>query len=271
MMLSDLPLPGSVLTNSQLRATFKCSSQGGMRRSRRTNTLIIISDHTKGIYDDNWIDNILNYTGMGLRGDQNLKFAQNKTLAQSNSNGVNVHIFEVFEKSKYVYMGQAELADEPYQERQQDIDGNERSVWMFPLRLIDSPPPVPSHIIKKKDNKRAKEAKKISDAELLKRIRSSSKKAGVRTISSQSYERNPYVAELAKRRANGKCQLCNKPAPFNTKSGEPFLEVHHIKWLSDGGEDTLENTVALCPNCHRRMHILNDSKSVKHLLKLKYQ
>ena len=26
--------------------------------------------------------------------------------------------------------------------------------------------------------------------------------------------------------------------------------------LSKGGEDTVENAVALCPNCHRKMHSL---------------
>ena len=33
-----------------------------------------------------------------------------------------------------------------------------------------------------------------------------------------------------------------------------FLEVHHIKWLSNGGEDSVENALALCPNCHRQAH-----------------
>jgi 5-methylcytosine-specific restriction protein A len=36
--------------------------------------------------------------------------------------------------------------------------------------------------------------------------------------------------------------------------GEPFLECHHIQRLADNGEDGPTNTVALCPNCHRRMH-----------------
>ncbi|WP_258000386.1 HNH endonuclease [Pseudomonas aeruginosa] len=35
-------------------------------------------------------------------------------------------------------------------------------------------------------------------------------------------------------------------------------ETHHIEWLANGGEDTVENTVALCPNCHRKMHVVND-------------
>ncbi|MFU8787539.1 MAG: HNH endonuclease [Methylobacter sp.] len=32
------------------------------------------------------------------------------------------------------------------------------------------------------------------------------------------------------------------------------MEVHHIVPLSQGGEDTIEYVVALCPNCHRKRH-----------------
>ncbi|MEE7094460.1 HNH endonuclease, partial [Escherichia coli O10] len=38
------------------------------------------------------------------------------------------------------------------------------------------------------------------------------------------------------------------------EDGTPFLEVHHIEWLSKGGEDSVENAIALCPNCHRQAH-----------------
>jgi len=43
------------------------------------------------------------------------------------------------------------------------------------------------------------------------------------------------------------------------------LECHHVKWLSKEGEDTIENAVALCPNCHRKMHSLGLSKDIKKL------
>ena len=49
-------------------------------------------------------------------------------------------------------------------------------------------------------------------------------------------------------------------APFKTKDGTPYLETHHIVWLSNGGEENPDNTVALCPNCHRKMHSLNLKK-----------
>ncbi len=78
--------------------------------------------------------------------------------------------------------------------------------------------------------------------------------------------RDPYIAEYARRRANGICQLCGVPAPFNRSDGTPYLESHHIKWLADGGEDSIENTVALCPNCHRKMHIVGDPEDVEWLI-----
>ncbi|MBQ6520113.1 MAG: HNH endonuclease [Anaerolineaceae bacterium] len=81
-----------------------------------------------------------------------------------------------------------------------------------------------------------------------------------------SYVRDRYVSEYAKRRAHGICQLCGHPAPFNGKDGQPFLETHHVIWLADGGEDSIENTVALCPNCHRKMHSLNLDEDVSKLL-----
>lgn len=68
------------------------------------------------------------------------------------------------------------------------------------------------------------------------------------------FDRSPYVAEYAKRRANGICDLCQQPGPF-TVNGRRFLECHHIQRLADNGEDSLTNTVALCPNCHRRIHL----------------
>ena len=83
-----------------------------------------------------------------------------------------------------------------------------------------------------------------------------------------TYMRDRYVSEYAKQRANGVCQLCNLPAPFIDRDGKPYLESHHIIWLSDGGADSICNTVALCPNCHRKMHALNLDEDIKKLIKI---
>ena len=82
------------------------------------------------------------------------------------------------------------------------------------------------------------------------------------------YTRNKYVSEYAKCRAGGKCQLCGRLAPFYDNEGRPYLEAHHIIRLADGGEDSENNVVALCPNCHRKMHSLNLEEDVNKLLKI---
>ena len=69
------------------------------------------------------------------------------------------------------------------------------------------------------------------------------------------FRRNPDVVAEVLERANGKCELCNCPAPFlRTSNQAPYLEVHHMVKLADGGEDTVDNAVAACPNCHRKAH-----------------
>lgn len=78
-------------------------------------------------------------------------------------------------------------------------------------------------------------------------------------------QRSSIVANIVKERAAGVCQLCNKPAPFYNKSGEAYLECHHIRWLARGGADEVYNAVALCPNCHRKMHVLDEPDDVAKL------
>jgi hypothetical protein len=71
---------------------------------------------------------------------------------------------------------------------------------------------------------------------------------------SESYSRDTSVVAFVEDRARGICELCCEPAPFNRPDGSPFLEVHHIVPLSEGGPDTVDNAAALCPNCHRACH-----------------
>ncbi|EOU2464866.1 HNH endonuclease [Vibrio navarrensis] len=71
----------------------------------------------------------------------------------------------------------------------------------------------------------------------------------------QDYHRDPDIVAEALYRAEGFCEKCKEKAPFIKRSnGEPYLEVHHIIPLSQGGLDSLENVISLCPNCHREIH-----------------
>ena len=70
-----------------------------------------------------------------------------------------------------------------------------------------------------------------------------------------AYARNPDVVAEVLARANGLCESCGEAAPFcRKKNNEPYLEVHHVVQLSHGGEDTVDNALAVCPNCHRFHH-----------------
>lgn len=68
------------------------------------------------------------------------------------------------------------------------------------------------------------------------------------------FKRNPSVKAWVLWNAKGCCELCGKQGPFLQPTGEPYLEVHHVRPLAEGGPDNIRNTVALCPNCHRRLH-----------------
>lgn len=74
------------------------------------------------------------------------------------------------------------------------------------------------------------------------------------TASTTSFVRDPAVKAWVLVRAKGCCECCDLPAPFVMPDDTPFLEVHHLRTLADGGSDRVSNAVALCPNCHRQMH-----------------
>jgi 5-methylcytosine-specific restriction endonuclease McrA len=114
--------------------------------------------------------------------------------------------------------------------------------------------PLSKEIAKSLDNQVA-HAINLDEASL--RFKSDKYPKNPRVITSVTkvFDRNPYVIAMALKRAKGDCELCHEGAPFDRKSnGTPYLEVHHKVRLADGGEDTLENVIAICPNCHREEH-----------------
>lgn len=83
----------------------------------------------------------------------------------------------------------------------------------------------------------------------------------VRTYKTTSTGRSTSTAvhTYAIQRSKGICESCEEEAPFTTKNGKPYLEVHHLLPISKGGSDHPKNVAAVCPNCHRRTEKSNDS------------
>lgn len=268
--IPQIPI-GSTISNDEIVKEFKCNPQGGMRRSYKTNSLVIVSKHigARGkYYDDKFIDGIYYYTGQGLEGDQSLDFLQNKTLSESESNGVGVYLFEVFKEKEYIYQGRVRLHAAPIQSEQQDISGKSRKVWVFPLVLVEDKNPstfVPKKLLDDTYGKQTKSAESLDASNLEHLARLAESPASSRKTYSNTYVRNPYIAAFTKRRANGRCELCEQLAPFKDKDNAPYLESHHVHWLSKGGHDSIDNTVALCPNCHKRMHVVDSLEDVNML------
>ncbi len=251
--------PGEVIDNERLREIFRCSASGAMRRSPATSSIILISDHTRPDSDDKWIGKTFHFTGMGLSGEPGLSFNQNKALCEAKEKGTGLYLFEVFEPGNYTYTGEVELADNPYLSRQTDGEKNLRDVTVFPLirRETSHPLPVKKEVPETKEEIVRKKAQKLPMDELEFQAKYSLKEGSRREVVSEVFDGDQIVSEYAKRRAGGSCQLCNMPAPFKDHNGEPYLEIHHIVPLEEGGPDTIENVAALCPNCHRKMHVLN--------------
>jgi len=76
------------------------------------------------------------------------------------------------------------------------------------------------------------------------------------------FARDPRVKAWVLNNANGICESCDRPAPFQGPDGRPFLEVHHVHTLAEGGADTIHNSVAICPNCHRALHYAVEAKTM---------
>lgn len=115
---------------------------------------------------------------------------------------------------------------------------------------------LPSYAdIESKFEEQVQEAKKLSPQERENQLKDTPRFPEKVQVISIAYRRNPNVVAEVLSRANGKCEHCKNKAPFLRKSDHtPYLEVHHVVPLAEGGEDTIKNAIAVCPNCHRELH-----------------
>jgi mutator protein MutT len=63
-------------------------------------------------------------------------------------------------------------------------------------------------------------------------------------------------------RANGFCEACGRPAPFFSKDGSPYLEIHSVRSIVDYGLEQPNALIAMCPACHREAHVGLESREM---------
>lgn len=104
-------------------------------------------------------------------------------------------------------------------------------------------------------NKRVAESSNLETSQRKARLSKAPRFAKKVRVTSWAFVRNSDVVAEVLHTAKGECGQCGQPAPFIRRAERtPYLEVHHRVPLSCGGEDTVENAIALCPNCHRKAH-----------------
>ncbi|MGJ8649491.1 MAG: HNH endonuclease [Opitutaceae bacterium] len=78
-----------------------------------------------------------------------------------------------------------------------------------------------------------------------------------------SFKRDPKVRAYVIKRAKGCCEYCGKQG-FEMANGQHYIEAHHIIALSQQGDDTPQNVIALCPEHHREAHFGVDTEPLEH-------
>ena len=62
---------------------------------------------------------------------------------------------------------------------------------------------------------------------------------------------DPSIRKAVMSRDNNTCQCCKRGGPDYVD----ILDLHHIVEVYLGGEDSVENSIALCLNCHKQVHL----------------
>lgn len=211
-------------------------------------------------YSDRFLpDGSFRFTGMGQVGPMTMTVG-NKAIREAARNGKDILLFEILGKGKPVrFVNVFACASWEY-EVQPDRNGDARQAIVFTLTPVDSVNAVEESALAAG----AGSATTVSLTELRAKAddaTTSTPQAGTTGGARTIYERSRAVRDYVVARGNGRCEGCNEDAPFLTRAGQPYLEAHHIRRLTDGGPDDFRFMAAVCPNCHRRAHYGNDSKA----------
>ncbi|NUM79724.1 HNH endonuclease [bacterium] len=69
------------------------------------------------------------------------------------------------------------------------------------------------------------------------------------TVNLKTYKRHNYLMALIKKYRKYTCQFCS--TKILKENEEYYIEACHIRAKSDGGKDSFDNILILCPNCHK--------------------
>lgn len=234
--------------------------QGGISTPTDEKIIIIFTSdkgHLYGYEDGFREDGLFMYTGEGQEGD--MSFVRgNKAIRDHQQNGKTIHLFEETRTGHYRYVGECisrgyHWSTGPDYEKK----NTDRKIIVFHLEINSKPGTKGEDVYIDEDTEknvlRSKSLQELRKYALAQPAREASEQ--VKTLTRRA--RSTAIIKYALLRSSGICESCELAAPFESKSG-PFLEVHHMTRVADGGPDYPENVIAVCPNCHRRAHYAKD-------------
>jgi 5-methylcytosine-specific restriction protein A len=254
-------VPGEFYRRRDLHAKYGGQRQGGISTPTRHPMIFLFtgeSGHQYGYHDGPRDDGTFWYTGEGQVGDMQMK-SGNQAISNHELNGKTLYLFEIVRKGGQVqYLGEATYLDH-HVEVAPDRNNTPRKAIVFRLSL-DSVANGPEHPTVETNKAKENRALWEMPLEKLRDLAASAlpKDATPKQRIVNTYYRSEGVRVYVLRRANGRCEACDAPAPFATKQGQPYLEPHHIRRRADGGPDHPRWVAGICPNCHRRVHFAKD-------------
>lgn len=253
-------VPGQVYRRKDLHKQYGGQEQGGISTPKDHAVVFLISGasgsqygYTDGFRDDGmyW------YTGEGQVGDMEMKRG-NAAVRDHKQSGKALHVFSDVGDATLQYVGEAEYVDH-HKQVAPDRDGKPRQAIVFELSIGGGAAGAEAPRVHKPRPKEQtglwnEPFRSLRDLAL----KDAPQNAPLRERKATVRRRSEAVRVYVLRRADGRCEGCGRPAPFETPEGKAYLEPHHTRRLADGGPDHPRWVAALCPNCHARVHYAAD-------------
>lgn len=237
-----------------LHGSYGGQQQGGICTPKSVRAIFLFTggSGTAHGYDDGWLPSgVFRYFGEGQAGD--MQFVRgNQAIRDHAATGKALHLFAESRRGHVRYEGEMTCGGFEFVPGAPDTNNASRTAIAFHLVPVsDSPPLTPDAEVQAAD-----ELSPTTDLDTLRSRAYDSRPQPTEPTESlrKVHRRTRIVRTYVLRRAAGTCEGCAKPAPFLDKIQQPFLEAHHVSMLSDGGPDLPNAVIALCPDCHRRVH-----------------
>ena len=240
---------------NEIHGVYGGQAQGGISTPTKVPYIFLFTSDAGEAYgynDSFRPDGSFWYTGEGQVGHMEMARG-NLAIAEHREKDKHLLLFEYVASGLVRFLGEVEYLGHHIEERP-DRNGKARNALIFHLGFCPIPTANAAEEPKSSYSTGSKLSKKLSLSDLRRlALEGAQPDSSIEEKCINVARRSEAIRRYALARAAGVCEGCRSEAPFVTADG-PYLEVHHVFRLSDGGPDHPATVIALCPTCHRRAH-----------------